>query len=181
MDRTAEEFVHQLPTGRWFVGDFVGRREGQETFLVETARGRSVAELTTAEIEAAGLPTYGRKSSAKRAAQQMIERVLGVCRPMPRSFSPSTRTRAAIASRERSPISPRAFASCDSCHPTARTGTSASSARSGSTSRRSPVSSHAAPAASAERLPVARQHSRRSPRERRHDNARAFAGRPEVP
>jgi hypothetical protein len=23
MDRTAEEFVHQLPNGRWFVGDFV--------------------------------------------------------------------------------------------------------------------------------------------------------------
>jgi hypothetical protein len=48
MDRTAEEFVHQLPTGRWFVGDFVGRREGQEIFLVETVRGRSVAELTAA-------------------------------------------------------------------------------------------------------------------------------------
>jgi hypothetical protein len=76
MDRTAEEFVHQLPTGRWFVGDFVGRREGQEIFLVETVRGRSVAELTAAEVIAAGLPTHGRKSSAKRAAQQMIERVL---------------------------------------------------------------------------------------------------------
>ena len=76
MDRTAEEFVHQLPSGRWFVGDFVGRREGHEVFLVETVRGRSVAELTTAAIVAAGLPTYARKSSAKRAAQQMIERVL---------------------------------------------------------------------------------------------------------
>ena len=76
MDRTAEEFVHQLPTGRWFVGDFVGRREGQEIFLVETVRGRSVAELTAGEVIAASLPTYGRKSSAKRAAQQMIERVL---------------------------------------------------------------------------------------------------------
>ena len=76
MDRTAEEFVHQLPTGRWFVGDFVGKREGQDVFLVETARGRSVAELTAAGIMSAGLPTYSRKSSAKRAAQQMIERVL---------------------------------------------------------------------------------------------------------
>lgn len=25
MERTAEEFVHRLPDGRWFVGDFVGR------------------------------------------------------------------------------------------------------------------------------------------------------------
>lgn len=76
MERTAEEFVHHLPTGRWFVGDFVGRRDCQDVFLVETVRGRSVAELTAAEVIAAGLPTYGRKSSAKRAAQQMIERVL---------------------------------------------------------------------------------------------------------
>jgi len=76
MDRTAEEFVHQLPTGRWFVGDFVARRAGQNVFFVETARGRSVAELTAAEIMATGLPTYGRKSSAKRAAQRMIEHVL---------------------------------------------------------------------------------------------------------
>jgi len=77
MDRTAEEFVHQLPTGRWFVGDFVGRRVGQDVFLVETVQGKSVAELTIAAIIAAGLPTYGRKASAKRAAQRMIERVLG--------------------------------------------------------------------------------------------------------
>ena len=76
MERTAEEFVHQLPDGRWFVGDFVATREGRDVFLVETVRGRSVAELTTGAIVAAGLPTYGRKSSAKRAAQRMIERVL---------------------------------------------------------------------------------------------------------
>jgi hypothetical protein len=37
MERTAEEFVHRLPDGRWFVGDFVGRSsDGQEVFLVET-------------------------------------------------------------------------------------------------------------------------------------------------
>jgi hypothetical protein len=76
MQRTAEEFVHQLPSGRWFVGDFVATREGHDVFLVETVRGRSVAELTTEQIAAAGLPTYARKSSAKRAAQRMIERVL---------------------------------------------------------------------------------------------------------
>jgi hypothetical protein len=76
MDRTAEEFVHQLPGGRWFVGDFVTTRNGRDVFLVETVRGRSVAELTTDQIAGAGLPTYARKSSAKRAAQRMIERVL---------------------------------------------------------------------------------------------------------
>lgn len=75
MDRTAEEFVHQLPGGRWFVGDFVAKRHGHDVFLVETVRGRAVAESTMAAIEAAGLPTYAHKSSAKRAAQQMIERV----------------------------------------------------------------------------------------------------------
>jgi hypothetical protein len=76
MDRTAEEFVHQLPNGRWFVGDFVTRRDGEDVFLVETAPGRSVAELTMDAFVAAGLPTYARKSSAKRAAQRMIQRVL---------------------------------------------------------------------------------------------------------
>ena len=76
MQRTAEEFVHQLPSGRWFVGDFVATREGHDVFLVETVRGGAVAEPTPKQIAAAGLPTYGRKSSAKRAAQQMIERVL---------------------------------------------------------------------------------------------------------
>jgi len=76
VDRTAEEFIHRLPSGRWFVGDFVARRGGRDVFLVETADGRSAAELTTAAIVAAGLPTYARKSSAKRAAQRMIERVL---------------------------------------------------------------------------------------------------------
>jgi mevalonate pyrophosphate decarboxylase len=61
---------------RWFVGDFVTRRDGKDVFLVETAPGRSVAELTMNAIVAAGLPTYAHKSSAKRAAQRMIERVL---------------------------------------------------------------------------------------------------------
>ena len=76
MDRTAEEFVHQLPNGRWFVGDFVATRDGQDVFLIETIRGRSVAELTVDAIVAVGIPAYARKSSAKRAAQRMIERVL---------------------------------------------------------------------------------------------------------
>jgi hypothetical protein len=58
MDRTAEEFVHQLPSGRWFVGDVVTTRNGQDVFLVETVRGRSVAELTMDAIVAAGIPTY---------------------------------------------------------------------------------------------------------------------------
>jgi hypothetical protein len=77
MDRTSEEFVHQLPSsGRWFVGDFVATRDGHDVFLVETVPARSVAELTMDAIIAAGLPTYAHKSSAKRAAQRMIERVL---------------------------------------------------------------------------------------------------------
>jgi hypothetical protein len=57
MDRTAEEFVHQLPSGRWFVGDVVATKNGWKVFLVETVRGGSVAELTTEQIAAAGLPT----------------------------------------------------------------------------------------------------------------------------
>jgi hypothetical protein len=76
MDRTAEEFVHQLPDGRWFVGDFVGTRNGHEVFLLETVHGRIGVELTKDAIIAARIPTYSRKSSAKRAAQRMIERVL---------------------------------------------------------------------------------------------------------
>ena len=76
MDRTSEEFVHQLPSGRWFVGDFVARRDGADVFLVETVARRSVAELTMDAVVAAGLATYAHKSSAKRAAQRMIERVL---------------------------------------------------------------------------------------------------------
>lgn len=76
MDRTAEEFVHQLANGRWFVGDFIARRDGADVFLVEAVAGGSVAELTMDAIVAAGLPTYAHKSSAKRAAQRMIERVL---------------------------------------------------------------------------------------------------------
>jgi hypothetical protein len=79
MDRTAEEFVHRLPNGRWFVGDFVRTQEdGQELFLVEAFSTRIAVEVTMALVERrwSRIPTYARKSSAKRAAQQMIERVL---------------------------------------------------------------------------------------------------------
>jgi hypothetical protein len=79
MDRTAEEFVHQLPNGRWFVGDFVRTDEGgQEVFLVEAFSTRIGVEVTMALVERrwTRIPTYARKSSAKRAAQKMIERVL---------------------------------------------------------------------------------------------------------
>lgn len=51
--------------------------EKATTFLVEMVRDRSVAELTAAALIAAGLPAYGRKASAKRAAERTIERVLG--------------------------------------------------------------------------------------------------------
>jgi hypothetical protein len=36
MQRTAEEFVHELPNGRWFVGDFLRTGpDGQAIFLIE--------------------------------------------------------------------------------------------------------------------------------------------------
>ncbi|HZL21580.1 MAG TPA: hypothetical protein VFG23_27870 [Polyangia bacterium] len=85
MQRTAEEFVHQLPGGRWFVGDFLRTDEkGETVYLVELGRLAVAVELATAAIvplthlpSARRIRTYARKSSAKRAAQQMIERVLG--------------------------------------------------------------------------------------------------------
>jgi hypothetical protein len=78
MDRTAEEFVHQLGNGRWFVGEFLRTvADGHAVFLIPTAELGAV-ELSEAEVSApsAGVRTYARKSSAKRAAQRMIERVL---------------------------------------------------------------------------------------------------------
>ena len=78
MQRTAEEFVHQLPNGRWFVGDFVRTDHGREVFLVEPRKGRGGVEMTIDAIadQGSGIRSYPRKSSAKRAAQRMIERVL---------------------------------------------------------------------------------------------------------
>jgi hypothetical protein len=79
MDRTAEEFVHQLPSGRWFVGDFVGRdATGEDVFLVEIVCGRDGVEvsLTALAEGSVPVPTYSRKASAKRAAQRLIERLL---------------------------------------------------------------------------------------------------------
>jgi hypothetical protein len=79
MDRTAEEFVHRLPNGRWFVGAFVRTDEGgQKVFLVEAFRTRIALEVTMALVERrwTRFPTFAHKSSAKRAAQKMIERVL---------------------------------------------------------------------------------------------------------
>jgi hypothetical protein len=76
MDRTAEEFVHQLPNGRWFVGDFVARRGDRDVFLIERHHPGVGEEIAMDAVPAAGIPTYARKSSAKRAAQKMIERVL---------------------------------------------------------------------------------------------------------
>lgn len=84
MDRTAEEFVHQLPNGRWFVGDFVGRdASSEDIFLVEVVRGDDGVELTSSAIADGCVPvrTYSTKASAKRAAQRLIERVLDEDRP----------------------------------------------------------------------------------------------------
>jgi len=85
MDRTPEEFVHQLPDGRWFVGDFMRTDDrGEAVYLVELGRLAVGVEMVLRTIVALSqiptsrrVRTYGQKSSAKRAAQQMIERVLG--------------------------------------------------------------------------------------------------------
>ena len=85
MQRTAEEFVHQLTDGRWFVGDVLrAGGKGGEIYLLELRRAGGVVELPVTVILALShlpgprwVPTYAQKSSAKRAAQRMIERVLG--------------------------------------------------------------------------------------------------------
>lgn len=79
MDRTAEEFVHQLPDGRWFVGDLLGRGEnGEVVFLVEVARAALGIEIPLSAIPSSRrVRLYRHKRSAKREAQRMIERVLG--------------------------------------------------------------------------------------------------------
>ena len=79
MQRTAEEFVHELPNGRWFVGDFLRTGpEGQPVFLVELHVDACAIELSIEHIVRASssVRSYSTKSSAKRAAQRMIERVL---------------------------------------------------------------------------------------------------------
>jgi hypothetical protein len=79
VQRKAEEFLHQLPNGRRFVGDFVRTdRDGQEVFLLERRPGGGVVDmrLSTIARDACDIRTYAAKSSAKRAAQRMIERVL---------------------------------------------------------------------------------------------------------
>jgi hypothetical protein len=79
MQRTAEEFVHELPNGRWFVGDFVRTSpEGQAIFLIELRTDAVAIELSIEQVARATstVRTYSIKSSAKRAAQRMIERVL---------------------------------------------------------------------------------------------------------
>jgi len=85
MQRTAEEFVHQLTDGRWFVGDFLRTGgEGGDVYLLELRSAVGVVELPVEVILTLShspgprwVPTYAQKSSAKRAAQRMIERVLG--------------------------------------------------------------------------------------------------------
>ena len=78
MQRTAEEFVHQVADGRWFVGDFVRTTEsGYEVFLVEIARAARGVEIAKGAIaSSARVRLYAQKRSAKREAQRMIERVL---------------------------------------------------------------------------------------------------------
>ena len=55
MDRTAEEFFHQLPNGRCFVGDFVARRAGQDVFLIERQPTGLADEIAMDALPSAGL------------------------------------------------------------------------------------------------------------------------------
>jgi hypothetical protein len=57
MQRTAEEFVHRLPNGRWFVGDFVRTTsDGQDIYLVEPRPGLGGFDASVAEIAATSSP-----------------------------------------------------------------------------------------------------------------------------
>jgi hypothetical protein len=61
MQRTAEEFVHQLPNGRWFVGDFVRTAaNGQSIYLLERFPGHGGIGMPLADIAArtSGVRSY---------------------------------------------------------------------------------------------------------------------------
>ncbi len=73
MERTAEEFVHQFPNGRWFIGDF----EASDTGIHFMATDGRI--LTVDEAQQGGssyVKTWSRKSDAKRAAQKWLETML---------------------------------------------------------------------------------------------------------
>jgi hypothetical protein len=68
MERTAEEFVHQVEgSDRWFIGDF----QAADTFMATSGR-----LLKMADIKDGAVVTYAHKSSAKKAAQRWLEKTL---------------------------------------------------------------------------------------------------------
>jgi hypothetical protein len=72
MKRTAEAFVHQLPDGMWFVGDYL-RGQGVAAVYLWT----DGTERTARSIQLARVDVYKHKASAKRAAQSWLKRIKG--------------------------------------------------------------------------------------------------------
>ena len=72
MERTAEEFLHQLPNRRWFIGDFEVSDTGIH-FMDEKGRTLTVDEVMSGR---AYVRTWTRKADAKRAAQIWLEKQL---------------------------------------------------------------------------------------------------------
>jgi hypothetical protein len=70
-ERTAEEFVHELPDGRWFVADFMGRDPEFGGGPMYMAMDGSTQNLHYFEVGEA--KRYKTKASAKRAAQKWLE------------------------------------------------------------------------------------------------------------
>jgi hypothetical protein len=76
MQRTAEEFVQQLPDGRWVVADTLGLLRGEVACVRKDPRIGWVMGPPMPEVAAAAdhrIPKYKLKSSAKRVAQRMLE------------------------------------------------------------------------------------------------------------
>lgn len=81
MERTAEEFLHQLrvvgeQNGRWFVGDIVNTIPSCGPVFMLTD-GRMMTEMEIASASRQRQPrTYPTKRAAKRAAQAWLERAV---------------------------------------------------------------------------------------------------------
>jgi hypothetical protein len=72
MDRTAEEFPEQLPSGDWIIVLYASAGK-----LACVTKALRVVHLTTSEAQASRLVIkYSSKRACKRAAQRMLERVL---------------------------------------------------------------------------------------------------------
>lgn len=80
MQRTAEEFVHQLPGreidggvyGRWFIGEWQGT-EPETMYMLTDGSVARLSHLMTGKVK---ITTYVNKASAKRAAQAWLKKTL---------------------------------------------------------------------------------------------------------